>query len=90
MAHPEGIPISIIIPDVASLGDDEMPTIAPHRDGRWSYQTKQLLVEFGTQKLDPNRGWASCVFRGIRPVIPTTSGHLNRGIRPPLFSGFEA
>ena len=21
------------------------------------------------------------VFRGIRPVIPTTSGHLNRGIR---------
>ena len=32
----------------------------------------------------------SCVFRGIRPVIPTTSGHLNRGIRPPLFSGFEA
>ena len=31
-----------------------------------------------------------CVFRGIRPVIPTTSGHLNRGIRPPLFSGFEA
>ena len=33
---------------------------------------------------------APCVFRGIRPVIPTTSGHLNRGIRPPLFSGFEA
>ncbi len=33
---------------------------------------------------------AICVFRGIRPVIPTTSGHLNRGIRPPLFSGFEA
>ena len=32
----------------------------------------------------------NCVFRGIRPVIPTTSGHLNRGIRPPLFSGFEA
>ena len=32
----------------------------------------------------------ACVFRGIRPVIPTTSGHLNRGIRPALFSGFEA
>ena len=31
-----------------------------------------------------------CIFRGIRPVIPTTSGHLNRGIRPALFSGFEA
>ena len=35
-------------------------------------------------------GGYACVFRGIRPVIPTTSGHLNRGIRPPLFSGFEA
>ncbi len=34
--------------------------------------------------------YIACVFRGIRPVIPTTSGHLNRGIRPPLFSGFEA
>jgi len=33
---------------------------------------------------------AMCVFRTIRPVIPATSGHLNRGIRPPLFSGCEA
>ncbi|SFF17001.1 hypothetical protein SAMN04488523_1252 [Sulfitobacter brevis] len=32
----------------------------------------------------------NCVFRCIRPVIPTTSGHLNRCIRPPLFSGCEA
>jgi len=31
-----------------------------------------------------------CVFRTIRPVIPATSGHLNRGIRPPLCSGCEA
>ena len=33
---------------------------------------------------------AECVFRSIRPVIPTTPGHLNRCIRPPLFSGCEA
>jgi putative transposase len=31
-----------------------------------------------------------CVFRSIRPVIPITSGHLNRGIRPPMFSCCEA
>ena len=31
-----------------------------------------------------------CAFRSIRPAIPITSGHLNRGIRPPLFSGCEA
>ncbi len=82
MANTEGIPISIIIPDIASLGDDEMPTIAPHRDGRWSYQTKQLLVEFGTQKLDLNRGWAStwtewscpCCKRHKRQIVRMTSG----------------
>lgn len=39
-------------------------------------------------KLEPF--FPKCVFRSIRPVIPTTSGHLNRGIRPPLFSGCEA
>jgi DNA invertase Pin-like site-specific DNA recombinase len=31
-----------------------------------------------------------CAFRSIRPAIPITSGHLNRSIRPPLFSGYEA
>ena len=38
-------------------------------------------------------GWqndAKCAFRSIRPGIPITSGHLNRSIRPPLFSGYEA
>ena len=31
-----------------------------------------------------------CAFRSIRPVIPTTSGHLNRGIRPLLARRVEA
>ena len=31
-----------------------------------------------------------CAFRSIRPVIPTTSGHLYRGIRSPLLVGCEA
>ena len=26
----------------------------------------------------------NCVFRSIRPLIPTTCAHLFRGIRPPL------
>ena len=32
----------------------------------------------------------SCAFRGIRPPIPTTSGHLNRSIRPPVARCVEA
>lgn len=33
---------------------------------------------------------AVCTFRGIRPVVPTTSGGLNRSIRPPLARRLEA
>ncbi|HUS97062.1 MAG TPA: hypothetical protein VMX97_10015, partial [Hyphomicrobiaceae bacterium] len=31
-----------------------------------------------------------CAFRNIRPPIPTASGHLNRGIRPPMARCVEA
>ena len=31
-----------------------------------------------------------CAFRNIRPLIPATSGHPYRGIRPPLTRCFEA
>ncbi len=44
-------------------------------------------------RTDPARsgpGGCICVFRGIRPPIPTTSGHLNRGIRPPVARCVEA
>ena len=33
---------------------------------------------------------ATCAYRRIRPVIPTTSGHLNRGIRPLMARRVEA
>ena len=33
---------------------------------------------------------ANCAFRGIRPPIPTASGHLNRSIRPPVARCVEA
>ena len=33
---------------------------------------------------------AGCAFRGIRPPIPTASGHLNRSIRPPVARCVEA
>ena len=48
---------------------------------------EDLLRERG---IDVSHEAVRCVFRSIRPVIPTTSGHLNRCIRPPLFSGCEA
>jgi len=80
MAHTKGTTVSIIIPDIASLNDDGMRAIAPYHDGRWSNQTKQLLTEFGSQKLDLNRGWAStwtdwscpCCKRHKRQIVRLT------------------
>lgn len=74
--------VSISIPDIASLGDDDMPAIAPFRDGRWSNQTKELLAKFGTHKLDLNRGWAStwtewscpCCKRHKRQIVRLAPG----------------
>lgn len=51
--------VTILIPDIAKLDDEGMRAIAPIRDGRWSEQTKSLLAEFETQKLDLNGGWAA-------------------------------
>ncbi len=78
-AH-KGIQVSIGIPDIASLGDDDMSAIARFRDGRWSDQTKELLAKFGTQKLNLNRGWAStwtewscpCCKRHKRQIVRLT------------------
>lgn len=54
-----GKKLSILIPDIAKLDDEDMHVIAPIRDGRWSEQTRSLLAKFETQKLDLNRGWAA-------------------------------
>lgn len=80
----KGIQVSITIPDIASLGDDDMPAIAPFRDGRWSNQTKELLAKFGTKALDLNRGWAStwtdwscpCCKRHKRQIVRLTRGEV--------------
>lgn len=91
MKHDEGFQVTVTIPAIASLDDDEMPSIVPHHDGRWSKQTKQLLADFDTQKLDLNRGWAStctewccpCCKRHKRQIVRMTPGgvllcHLER------------
>lgn len=80
-AH-KGIQVSIAIPDIATVDDDDMSAIVPYRDGRWSNQTKELLAKFGTQKLDLNRGWAAtwtewscpCCKRHKRQIVRLTPG----------------
>src|SRR5271166_5347459 len=51
--------ITIPLPDVEGLTDEELAKFAHMRDGRWSWQTKDLLLRFGTSKLDLNRGWSA-------------------------------
>ncbi|MFZ2468879.1 MAG: hypothetical protein WAW54_10850 [Parvibaculum sedimenti] len=53
------VEVAIKVPVIDSLSDDELSEIAHMRDGRWSAQTKALLEQFETTKLDLNSGWAS-------------------------------
>ena len=50
-----------------------------------SYRVESLLITGAT---DPDA--VGCIFRDIRPPIPTTSAHLYRGIRPALTRCREA
>lgn len=50
--------ISLKVPDIDGMSDDELANFLRMRDGRWSQQTKSLLARFGTNKLNLNRGWA--------------------------------
>ncbi|MCY0146780.1 hypothetical protein OEG84_03360 [Hoeflea sp. G2-23] len=49
-----------------------------------------LSARLGFERAVAAANALDCAFRSIRPAIPITSGHLNRGIRPPLYSGCEA
>ncbi len=51
---------------------------------------KQLATRITNGTLDDERYDYGCAFRSMRPVIPTTSGHLNRGIRSLLARRVEA
>lgn len=44
----------------------------------------------GMQAQRAPHGRGACVFRSIRPPIPTTSAHLFRSIRPPVMRCCEA
>ena len=62
--------------------------------GRWKtvIGSKLKVRTFKNQKTEANIGVRvlNCVFRSIRPPIPTTSAHLFRSIRPPVMRCCEA
>ncbi|MBW5437256.1 hypothetical protein FXB41_21615 [Bradyrhizobium canariense] len=59
MTDTSNIIVTVEVPSIDTLPDDNMSAIAHMRDGRWSTNTKTLLERFGTTKLDLNSGWAS-------------------------------
>lgn len=59
MAESGGFSVEVHIPDIETLTDEEMSTVAEMRDGRWSEMTKAILQRLGASKLDLNTGWAS-------------------------------
>jgi hypothetical protein len=50
--------VSLRIPNIGTLTDEELEDYLPHLDGRWSAQTKALVAEHGANGLDLNRNWA--------------------------------
>lgn len=46
------------IPNIEQMSDDALASLAVRNDGRWSAQTKALLEQFKTTKLDLNLPWA--------------------------------
>ena len=52
--------LQIEVPDFAAMTDDEVERhpLARTKDGRWSTQTRWLLEQLGTDRLDLNEAWA--------------------------------
>lgn len=51
--------VTLTIPNLREASDETVAEFARYRDGRWSAQTKDLLLRFETTRLDLNRSWAS-------------------------------
>ncbi|WP_271612698.1 hypothetical protein [Bradyrhizobium sp. CCBAU 21362] len=73
-----GYTVTLAIPDIARLADEELAPFARFRDGRWSAQTKALLAQFSTTKLDLNRGWASTREHWTCPCCKRGKAHIAR------------
>jgi len=54
-----GFRVTIEVPDIETMSDEQLAIVARMQDGRWSSQTKALLQKFEASKLDLNSGWAS-------------------------------
>jgi type I restriction enzyme R subunit len=76
-----------VVKDAPSAQDSDLYDVLAHIAYSNSMRTREHRAEVGRRRIGD---MYECVFRSIRPVIPITSGHLNRGIWPPLFSGCEA
>jgi hypothetical protein len=55
----QGITVTIDIPDLREASDETVADFVRTRDGRWNAQTKVMLAQFKTTKLDLNSWWAS-------------------------------
>jgi hypothetical protein len=74
----ESVFVTVEIPAVEQLLDEDLAALAHMRDGRWSAQTKALLERFGTTKLDLNSGWASTWTRWSCPCCRREKGQIAR------------
>ena len=61
------IRLSVDIPDLVTAPDEVIEALLRARDGRWSRQTKAMLLKAGTDRLTLNDAWASTPMSWICP-----------------------
>ncbi|NNM74199.1 hypothetical protein [Enterovirga aerilata] len=74
--------VTLHVPGLGNITDEDIGTLTPMRDGRWSAQTKALLAEFKTNRLDLNSAWAAtwtgwtcpCCGRGKPEIARVSAG----------------
>lgn len=73
-----GHSVTITIPNIESMSDEDFAYFARMHDGRWSDQTKAMMLRFGTDKLNLNRAWAGATQFWSCPCCKRTKPEIAR------------
>lgn len=73
-----GNTLTITIPDIENMSDEDFAHFARMHDGRWSEQTKAMMLRFGTDKLNLNRAWAGATQFWSCPCCKRTKPEIAR------------
>lgn len=53
--------VTVTIPDISQLADEDIQRLVRLDDGRWHRQTKEIMRKLGADRLDLNAAWAQTI-----------------------------